>query len=92
MVLEQPTSNVWLGEPKAPAPIAPLAANEAGKEIADFIYHAQNWAEDIAVVQNLGFEVDDDNEPAPKNIPTKMALIWILGGFSLKGRSGAGME
>jgi hypothetical protein len=71
MVLERPTSKVWLGEPKAPAPVAPLATNKAGEEIVDFIYHAQNRADGITLIQNLGFEVeDDDNKPAPKNIPT----------------------
>ena len=29
-----------------------------------------NNAEDIAKVRALGFAVDDDNEPAPENVPT----------------------
>ena len=37
--------------------------------IDDDIYFAQNRAEDIARVRNEGFEVDDDNDPAPENIP-----------------------
>ena len=37
--------------------------------IDDDVYFAQNRAEDIARVRNEGFEVDDDNDPAPKNIP-----------------------
>ena len=37
--------------------------------IHDDIYFAQNRAEDIARVRNEGFEVDDDNDPAPENIP-----------------------
>ncbi len=31
--------------------------------------HAGNRAEDIAEIRGLGFLVDDDNEPAPENIP-----------------------
>jgi hypothetical protein len=69
-VLEQPTGKVWSGEPEAPAAISPLAANKAGEEIADFVFHAHNRAENITLIQNLGFEVDNDNKPAPKNIPT----------------------
>jgi hypothetical protein len=37
--------------------------------IHDDIYFAKNRAEDIARVRNEGFEVDDDNDPAPENIP-----------------------
>lgn len=33
------------------------------------VLHAGNRAEDIADIRNLGFSVDDDNEPAPENIP-----------------------
>ncbi len=69
-VLEQPTGEIWSGEPEAPAAVSPLAVNKAGKEIADFVFHAHNWAEDITLIQNLGFEVDDNNAPAPQNIPT----------------------
>jgi hypothetical protein len=32
-------------------------------------HHAGNRAEDIAEIRGLGFLVDDDNEPAPENIP-----------------------
>jgi hypothetical protein len=39
-------------------------------QIPTEILHAGNRAEDIAQVRALGFVVDDDNEPAPENIPT----------------------
>jgi hypothetical protein len=83
-VLQQPTGKIWLGEPEAPTAIFPLAANKAGKEIVDFVFHAHNQAEDIALIQNLGFKVDNDNEPAPENIPTndgpRPAPGWVLFG------------
>ena len=37
--------------------------------IGDKIFFAQNRAEDIACVRAEGFEVDDDNDPAPENVP-----------------------
>ena len=39
------------------------APNEAG------LLRVTNHAEDIAIVRGEGFHVDDDNEPAPENIP-----------------------
>jgi hypothetical protein len=33
------------------------------------VLHAGNRAEDIAEIRGMGFSVDDDNEPAPENIP-----------------------
>ncbi len=39
-------------------------------EIPDEIFRAGNRAEDIALVRGQGFEVDDDNDPAPENVPT----------------------
>jgi len=35
----------------------------------DSIFQSTNCAEDIANVRSQGFEVDDDNEPVPENIP-----------------------
>lgn len=32
--------------------------------------HFRGTAEDIAIMKDLGFDVDDDNQPAPENIPT----------------------
>ena len=40
----------------------------------DIIYNFQNNAEDIAQVRDKGFLVDDDNDPAPKNIPATNAV------------------
>ena len=39
------------------------------QDIESNIFHAGNCAEDIAMVRNQGLMVDDDNEPAPENIP-----------------------
>ena len=53
---------------------APIVPNlppivDAGMTIGDNIFFAQNRSEDIARVRNQGFAVDDDNDPAPKNVP-----------------------
>ncbi len=67
----------------------PVTLNEQDKPIADFVFNAQNRAEDIALVWAMGFEVDDENKPAPKNIPQPDQPLFHLGGVSTKGRSGA---
>ena len=54
-------------------------------DIADFVFNAQNRAEDIALVRDMGFEVDDDNEPAPENVPAVDAPP-VNGGSLLEGQ------
>ena len=53
-VIEQGTGEIWGGEPDATATTAdaaaPVAPNEQNESIADFIFNAQNRAEDIALV------------------------------------------
>jgi hypothetical protein len=63
------------GVTAGPTGLPPVLVTNAdqGEEIAEFIFNAQNRAEDIALVRNMGFEVDDDNEPAPENVPTNNA-------------------
>jgi len=63
-VLEQGTGEIWGGGDEPEATIA-AAPNEQDEPIADFVFNAQNRAEDIALVWAMGFEVDDDNKPAP---------------------------
>ena len=50
-----------------PAAAAPIVEEQV--EIPDEIFQVGNRAEDIALVRGQGFEVDDNNEPAPENIP-----------------------
>ena len=92
-VLEQPTSEIWGGEPEATSAAAPVVQNEQNEPIADFVFNAQNRAEDIALVRAMGFEVDDDNEPAPENVPVNDAPLFAS--FSAGGgtprRAGVGM-
>ena len=40
-----------------------------GDPIEDVIFNASNRSEDIALVRNQRLEVDDEMEPAPKNVP-----------------------
>ena len=42
---------------------------EEGQEIDDQVLRARNCPEDISTVRAQGLEVDDDNKPAPENIP-----------------------
>ena len=42
-----------------------------GAPIADSIFHSQNTSEDISLVRAQGLMVDDDNDPAPENIPNE---------------------
>ena len=56
--------------PSPPSPeVAAAASAQDGVPIDDSIFHAGNTAEDIAVVENQGFDVDDDNRPAEENVP-----------------------
>ena len=70
---EQATANVMV--PTAPTlpPVVPTH-----NIIDDDVYFAQNRAEDIARVRNEGFEVDDDNDPAPKNIPAPAEELPVV--------------
>ena len=60
---------LWEDEPAAHAPATTVVINKQGKEIANCIYQVQNWLEDIALVPDMGFQINDDNNPAPKNVP-----------------------
>ena len=42
---------------------------EQHQEIPQEVQHAGNVREDISLFQAMGFMVDDDNNPAPENIP-----------------------
>ena len=43
---------------------------EEGIDIPVEVFRSNASAEDIANVRRLGLDVDDDNEPAPENIPS----------------------
>jgi hypothetical protein len=85
-VLEQGTGKIWGGEPEATMATAPVTPNEQNEPIVDFVFNAQNRAEDIALVRAMGFEVNDDNEPAPENIPLNGAPLFRLGEGLHKGQ------
>ena len=102
-VIEAGTGQLWGGEPEATAttaadhaPVTPIEQNEP---IADFIFNTQNRAEDIALVRAMGFEVDDDNEPALENIPAPDApqvglregQDWGWDGFDQRASLGGAM-
>jgi hypothetical protein len=66
---QEPLDQLWEDAAPAKAPAATVAIDEDGEEIANFVFNAQNRAEDVALVWDMGFMVDNDNEPAPKNVP-----------------------
>ena len=56
-------------------PDAPALINKA-------IFQANgSHAEDIAMVRNKGFDVDDDNKPVPENIPSPDAPLPVNHGL-----------
>ena len=52
--------------PSSPIYTADIPQDE---NIDGSVFRSGNGADDIANVRNQGFEVDDDNEPVPENIP-----------------------
>ena len=72
-----PPNQLWEDAAPAEAPAAAVYIDEQGEESADFVFNAQNRAEDITLVRSMGFEVNDH--------PLSM------GGHSWKGRSGGGI-
>ncbi len=58
-------------EDAEPGDVAPPAVpvEEVAVELDPAVFAAGNHAEDIEFVRNQGLEVDDDNEPAPENVP-----------------------
>jgi hypothetical protein len=88
-VEEQESLNqLWRELPTAKAPAATDALDEQGEEIADFVFHAQNRVEYITLVRDMGFEVNDDNEPAPTNVPTLFgAPAPVNGGDLFEGQT-----
>ena len=71
---------------------APIVTNlppivAATQTIGNEIFFAQNCAEDIARVRAEGFEVDDDNDPAPKNVPGFFDVPPVVDGGVFEGQS-----
>jgi hypothetical protein len=81
---EGPPDQLW--EAAAPAEAPAVYIDKRGEDIADFVFNAQNRAEDIALVRNMGFEVDDNNKPAPENIPADDAPPVNGGALLLEGQ------
>jgi len=55
------------------APTNPNRSEFSHTPLPDGIFHMGNRAEDMAAVRGMGFSVDDDNEPAPENVPQEAA-------------------
>jgi hypothetical protein len=72
-----------------PAPIVPNLPPvvDTNNIINNNIFTAQKRAEDIARVHNKGFEVDDDNHPAPENVPGLFDAPLIVDSGLFEGQS-----
>ena len=46
------------------------AEDDGPAEINNSVYNARNTTEDIMTVRGMGLDVDNDNDPAPQNVPT----------------------
>jgi len=75
-LLKGPDAGLWEEcTTNNPGPAPPLQApiTTENVQINDAIFHPSgNQAKDIAMVCNQGLDVDDDDEPSPKNIPTPL--------------------
>jgi hypothetical protein len=73
--IEGDPSNFWgtTPSPHLSHGKAPVASKDDGEEgvLEDFPPLDGNLAEDMANFRNQGFNVNNDREPAPKNIPTE---------------------
>ena len=69
---EGPEDRIW-DERSTNSTAAAAAVGEEGDDrgapIDESVFGAGNRAEDIALVRNQGLAVDDDNDPAPENVP-----------------------
>jgi len=71
---EKETQNRFFEDETAAAAAALPPVVEAAsttRTIDEGIFKSNNNAEDIANVHAEGFDVDNDNEPAPENVPTQ---------------------
>ena len=67
VVTEEGDRNKLFDAAPSAAPADDIAKD--GVPIDPSIFRLGNHAEDIAIARNQGFHVDDDNDPAPENIP-----------------------
>ena len=68
---EGPPNDIWTTEQPPAAPAAAPGQALQGNPIDPNVF--QSRAEDINLVRGQGFEVNDDNDPAPENIPQDAA-------------------
>ena len=79
VVSEGPAANIFETEPEvaevvlaAGAPVrgvATEALESTGTALPDGVQNFRDTPEDISLMREMGFDVDDDNDPAPENVP-----------------------
>ncbi len=78
VVLEEGPSKDFFDEED----VTPTIDNEAptlnNNEIDSSVFRAGNRSEDIEFVRNQGLAVDDDNKPAPENVPDSQVVFSRL--------------
>ena len=57
-------------QPGSPPAAAAVGDDDEREEVNPAACFATAQAEDILLVRNQGLDVNDDNEPAPENVPT----------------------
>lgn len=79
-----PEEGLWDTTPASNPPAGVVGGNSISIPVAidDAIFHSSgSRAEDIAMVRNQGFDVDDDDEPVPENIPPPDAPLPVDNGL-----------
>lgn len=60
---------IWSTPLQADGTPAPAVTDDGGREINADVFNANDHMDDIARIRAEGFEVDDDNEALPENVP-----------------------
>ena len=81
-----PPDQLWEDAAPSEAPAAAVYIDERGEENCRLCLQRTELGGDIALIRNMGFEVDDINKPTPENVPAGEAPP-VNGGNSWKGRS-----
>jgi hypothetical protein len=62
-------NRIWSTPLQADDTPAPAVTGNAGREINADVFNTNDRTDDIARIRAEGFEVDDDNEALPENVP-----------------------
>jgi hypothetical protein len=63
------SDRIWSTPLQADGTLAPTVMEDEGREINADVFNANDRMDDIARIRAEGFEVDDDDEALPENVP-----------------------